>query len=112
MTIVFSSYNTLTEVIVDLETLRQCDSDSESEADSCDDGEVSAAAALTSSYVFLIESVCSLLVVGSLGSLSDRVGRRPLLALAVVGTLVESLGVVAVVRLRLPSLYLLSLIHI
>jgi len=108
MTIVFSSYMNLSEVIIALETDRLCPSGGGGGGggDDCDDDAVSAAAALASSYVFLAESIAAVLMVGFLGGLSDRCGRRLVIGLALLGTVVECVGIVTVMRLKLSALYL------
>ena len=82
MAIVFSSYTNVTLLILDAEHDRLCSPD-----DDCDEDSVSASAARVSSYVFLVESLASLLIVGILGNFSDKHGRRFEIIILFIGIL-------------------------
>lgn len=102
MAIVFSSYTNITLLIIDLERRRLCPDDD----NDCDEDLVSSAAALTCSYIFLVESLCSILVVGFLGRSSDHIGRIPVMCLSFTGVILENLAILAVMNLGLPIMWL------
>ena len=107
MSMVFSSYTNLTNLIIDLQRRSMCGGLDDGACDDDDEeAAVSASAARTSSYVFLAESVCSILVVGHLGNMSDRLGRRPIAALSLTGNVAECILVVLIIRNNLPVAFL------
>jgi MFS family permease len=102
MAIVFSSYTNITLLILELEKRQLCPHDD----DNCDENLVSSAAALTCSYIFLVESLFSIMVVGFLGTLSDHIGRIPVMCLSFVGIILENVGILAIMSTNLPVMWL------
>ena len=61
------------------------------DGDDCDENAVSSRAATMSTIIQTTQSVGQILIAGTLGALSDRIGRRPVAALGAAGSMAQSL---------------------